>query len=259
MNDKAKKRLPLGRFSLRSFIVLVVVAAIWFAWLSNRAQQQRKAVLWIESVGGTALYDYQVDEEGNRNGNSRSNWPGLLVNALGQDYFSSVIYVDLNETPVESLEQTRSLRKLRTLRIAKTKITHVGTVSQFQNLRYLDVSNTSVSDLSAVSALRNLTRIEASKTRVADLAPLRECSKLEVISLSNTQVQDLAPLEGMTGLRQLSLDQTAIESLSPLRRLENLEFLLIWNTGVSKSEADTFRVANPTCRVVHSFKLHRKK
>ena len=51
------------RFSLRTFLAIVLVLGVWLGSLVHRVNKQRKAVLRVTDMGGTVNYDYELNVE----------------------------------------------------------------------------------------------------------------------------------------------------------------------------------------------------
>jgi hypothetical protein len=64
--DSPKRKRRWFQFRLRTLLLLVTVFAVWFGWLAHQARQQKEAVAWVREMEGTARYDYELDEDGQR-------------------------------------------------------------------------------------------------------------------------------------------------------------------------------------------------
>ena len=51
------------RFSLRTLLVVVTVLGVWLGVQVNPVRKQRNAVAWIQEVGGTVTYDYEIGDD----------------------------------------------------------------------------------------------------------------------------------------------------------------------------------------------------
>jgi hypothetical protein len=91
------------RFSLRAFLLAITLCAIWMAYQTNKARNQRIAVEVIHEAGGAVYYDWMLkpiyDAEGNvpflkviKNPET-INAPSWLRHVLGDDYFQHVVKI----------------------------------------------------------------------------------------------------------------------------------------------------------------------
>ncbi|MCH7725193.1 MAG: hypothetical protein IH991_01740 [Planctomycetes bacterium] len=61
-NPKRKRRWL--RYSLRTFLLLLTVFAVWLGLLVHRVNKQKEAVQWVRDMGGVVRYDFELDEYG---------------------------------------------------------------------------------------------------------------------------------------------------------------------------------------------------
>lgn len=64
-DTSAKPKRRFLRFSLRTFLLVILVGCVALGWKVERARKQRETVNWIQQMGGMALYDYQIDDNFN--------------------------------------------------------------------------------------------------------------------------------------------------------------------------------------------------
>jgi hypothetical protein len=98
-----KPNLRWFQFSLRTLLVVVTLCALlcsWFAVKMQQAKRQREAVEAITKVGGRAMYDWQVDANGNYVRNAQPPATKWLRNLLGDDFFGRVVEVEFDDTKV---------------------------------------------------------------------------------------------------------------------------------------------------------------
>ncbi len=89
--SRSRKRRWL-RFSLRTFLVVVTLVCVWLGWKINSARKQKQAVEAIQAIGGTALYDFEVDSDGEPiQPNPEPSW---LAKWIGKDYVHNVVCVN---------------------------------------------------------------------------------------------------------------------------------------------------------------------
>jgi hypothetical protein len=161
------------KFSIRSLLVLVVVAAVpcwWFGMKMRQAERQREAVQAIQEVGGGVSYDYQhTSMMGHPPG------PAWLRRLLGDDFFAdvrSVYFLNVGDVGDESLQHLESLRNLRLLSLDRTQVSDDGLehLRGMNNLEQLNLSNTRITDagLQHLKGLTNLSSLDLRGTEVTD-------------------------------------------------------------------------------------------
>ena len=85
------------RFNLRFFLVAVTVICVCFAYQLRRAERQQKGVEFVIDSGGSVRYDYQIDMFGNFDLSAQSSVPKPLLDALGHDFFHTIVNVNLEK------------------------------------------------------------------------------------------------------------------------------------------------------------------
>ncbi len=79
------------QFGIRSLMLMVVAVALPFSWLRvemKKAERQRQAVVWVETVKGWVRYDYELT-------NVVTPGPNWLQALAGKDLFSDVVAADV--------------------------------------------------------------------------------------------------------------------------------------------------------------------
>ncbi len=123
------------RFTLRSLLLLMLVVCVALGWKVERARKQRDAVNWIQELGGSVSYDYEIDNNDRTIPNAEPPGPKWLMKQLGIDFFDDVVRVDLSEA---------------------TQVSDVTALSGLTNLKGLGLSDTPVSSVTALSGLTSL-------------------------------------------------------------------------------------------------------
>ena len=129
-----KPKLRWYQYSLRSLLLLMLVVSIvmsgisWLTTTMRRARRQREAAVAVEWLGGTVVYDFQLDESGKEIQGAEPPDPIGLRRYLGDDFFVNVVRVNLNSTKVTDaeLEQLKGLTQLKVLELGGTKVTDEG-------------------------------------------------------------------------------------------------------------------------------------
>ena len=195
------------RLSVRGLVVVVLVIGSLLGWVVHRAHVQRDAVAAVQAAGGNAIYEWEF-KDGMFLPVSKHvrPWaPKWLVDLIGVDYFSYVVFVDLSK------------------RGSDAELTHVGNLSR---LECLSLYRTPVTDtgLAQITKLTQLKALALGWTRVTDagLMHLRGVRRLEELWLQDTQVTDagLVHLRSLTGLWRLNLHGTQVtdQGVENLRR-----------------------------------------
>jgi len=213
---KPRRRLRWYQLSLRTLLVVVLVASLgmsWFAVRMQRARKQREVVAAIVEMGGRVTYDYEFDASGHYIPHPEPPGPAWLRKLLGDDFFTDV----------------RSVRFLGT-HVKAAELIHLKGLTRLQRL-YL--SDTQVTD--------------------ADLEHLKGLTNLHTLCLDGTRVTDagLECLKGLTQLQRLDLWATGVTDagLEHLKGLTNLQSLCLEGTQVTDAGVNNLKKALPNCTI----------
>jgi len=186
------------QYSLRTVLVLVIlvsIAASWFAVKTHPARRQRAAVEAIKELGGWVKYDYETKEE--------PPGPPWLRKLLGDDIVSDVVAAGELKSDA-ALAHLKTFTQLKELHLLGPQITDHG-LEHLEGLRRLDLlefTHTQVTDagLEYLKGLTQLWQLDLSGTKVTDagLEHLKGLAQLHSLDLMSTQVSD----EGVNNLRQ---------------------------------------------------------
>ncbi len=213
MSEAPEPRRRWFQYSLRTLLLVMLLASIgmsWFAAKLQPAREQREAAEAIEKLGGSVTYDWESDV-------SRSEPPGpaWVRNLLGENFFGNVVGVSLENTHVTD-----------------AAIEHVKGFSQLQDL---DLMDTPVTDagLEHLKALTQLRMLSLDETRVTDAG--------------------LEHLKGLTQLQNLDLAGTLVTNagLEHLKRLTQLQWLRLDGTRVTDDGVKKLKQVLPTCTIKH--------
>jgi hypothetical protein len=166
---KPKRKRRWYQYSLRTFLLLITIFAIWLDWLSNEARKQRQAVAWVHEMGGTVYYDYELDKLGELKEDATPPGPVWLRETLGIHFMADVTVVEFHET---------------------TEVNDATPLAGLKNLLVLDLWNTRVSDVTPLAGLKNLQWIRLVGTEVSDLTPLAGLKNLEFLDLTGSLVSE---------------------------------------------------------------------
>lgn len=221
------------RFSLRTMLVIVMVACLLLASKVRQAERQKIAVAWVKKMGGDVAYDYQpkigtifwldVHRPDEPPG------PRWLVELIGVDYFSTVAGVRLDGSQVTDLTPLTSLSRLKDLNLERT-----------------------VADLTPLAKLNELETLRLRGLKECDLSPVVHLPNLRELALEETEV-DLAQLAQMTKLETLRLASLRVRDCSALDKVPNLRMLYLFSVKSAADDFDdcfaTFQRSLPNCRV----------
>jgi hypothetical protein len=109
-------------------VLLASLGMSWVAVKMKRARQQKEAVEEITKSGGQVLYNYELRQSGAPLQLSGPPGPAWLRSLLGENFFATVVYVDLTSPWAADavLEYLKGLTQLQVLFLGGTKVTDEG-------------------------------------------------------------------------------------------------------------------------------------
>ena len=229
------------RFSLRTFLLVVTVFAIWIGFQTYRAQLQSRAVSALQDLFVQISYDWQHDPSDYMYvlANVSPPTPGWLRDAVGEHFFQTVVRVNFEQTQTHDsdLQWLDALPDIRFLSLFDTPVTnegmrHVGAIPRLQTLYFFD-------------------------TQIGDdgLKHLRNATTLREIQCGNTPITDagLAHLENLNQLEKLWLGGTKVsdQGLRHLDSLKKLQFLDLRETNVTVESVAKLRESRPNCKILY--------
>jgi Leucine Rich repeat len=206
-------RLPSIRLSVRSLMLLVLVAGCWLGWYLQGVRRQQDAVDAVVKARGTLDYDWDkghYDPDSSNYGRKplALKW---LAERLGVDYVANVIDVSLIYQPSmlaqkpndETLRRVSQLSRLERLRLWGTDVTDAGLahVKRLTHLHELNLSNSQIGDagLANLEGMTNLRQLSVASTRVTDagvLALEKSLPDLHILRDEDMQAISFAPNVG---------------------------------------------------------------
>jgi hypothetical protein len=230
------RRIPV-RLSLRTLMLLVLVAGAGFGWLGMRARREARrqwVIATIQASGATVGYDgVGISTILWRTGSSNSS--------------------PLHQHPLtaEQLAALGSCDRLRVLVMVGDGMTDaaVAYISALTNLQHIEFRDTKINGAGLVhlAGMRRLRWLSLTGSDLDDagLANLASLTSLRTLRISGGKYTDagLASLSGLTGLTQLELGSESCTDagLANLAGLMNVRFLHL--TGPQVSDAWLDRLA----------------
>ena len=257
MADAVTSRRRWFKFSLRTFLLTWMAAAVWLGWWIHAARQQREAVANIQSLTSTWWskaasidYSYQiVDEERpdtrpNSDPNAASWAPRFALKSLGKDSFHNVVSVFVWRSKqgkeLELAVELARLRNLRRLVFLYVDVTDamVERLAGLRQLQSLELHGDALSD-EALRLISSLPRLQALRIRGdftdAGLAHLKRVRTLKSLEIDSPHITDqgLAHLSRLLDLELLSLSSTQLteqgfEKLAACTKLSILSLRPYW-------------------------------
>ncbi len=147
----------------------------------------------------------------------------------------SLLLVDVNLTPIQSLAPLASARGLLALKARGARFTSLAPILACRRLQTLYAERSALASVEGLgAALRDLRLLWIGDTRVDQLAGLAGLTRLLELDLTGLKrVRDFGPLAGLTQLRYLNLFDTGFADLDLLAALPNLRQVRLGRTAVS--------------------------
>jgi hypothetical protein len=215
----------LLRFRLRTLLLAVLVICVALGIYVNRVRQQQAAVAAIRQVGGGVYYDYQC-YDGNLDVDRKSNVPDWLRTRLGDDWFHSVVNVnviyrnDAKGTSELAPANDEFLAALEDLPRLEALVTLYGPASD-DGLRMI----------SRARGLKSITMLYASRVTDRGVEYLAQLKVLESLKLNDSQITDesLRILSQLPRLKELDVQGSRVtnDGLKHISRMHQLESLWV--------------------------------
>lgn len=234
-NQKPKMRRKL-QFSLKGLLFMASFVGIVFAYWTNIATKQRKAVAQFEGPRVNGSVDYSP-----RFGVSMPQW---LETSVGRDYFHAVdsasVLPDMNEG---TRNQYRAM--------VNSELA-IGLLPEFPNLLRIDIRlrvdpglPVKYPDLSPLAECKSLSRIEIRSPMTLDVEALADCPSLKSLVLGGCTIDRdmMMAVSRCSKIRRLIFSHCTLSGdlLPLLSELPNLKWIHFNGCNpVSSSEMGTF-------------------
>jgi hypothetical protein len=236
-----KTPLRWYQYRLRTLLIMMTVLAAWMAMISHRARQQKLAVAKIRALRGEIIYDYQKIKGKNWDdidGKALSPYPKWLRDWAGEDYFQTVVQVNLSKTSATDADLAilKNLPNLDCLNLS-SKITNEGLIhlQGVKNLKGLILEGVAIDD-SGLSYLSNLTELRG-------------------LMLDSPKITDagIKHLQRLTSLEQFCLIGSPITdaSLKTIKKFKKLHFLGIVDSRITKDGFGELKKELPNVEIMN--------
>lgn len=235
------RRVRRRRLTIRTLLLAVALAAVFFTWFGNLYQRSRLQAGAVDQL----IADNVFVMYGPRRSALVSLLPGepeqppaTLASWLGDDFFRAVTNVS-----------TATVRQGKTQK--QSILDSVAALGQLQRLRLTNLPLKNA-DLAVVRQLGQLQSLDVSRTGL-DYGPLPGVrdAPLRWFAASHTKLGDqgIYDLAFCRDLQELHLERTAISDrgLDYLRPLEHLRYLNLKRCPVSAAAVKKFADAMPGC------------
>ncbi|MEX2176886.1 MAG: hypothetical protein WD872_21140 [Pirellulaceae bacterium] len=257
-HERDVRKWSLARFSMRSLLMAMLIAAVlfaWFGWRYRRAQRQAPAVAVLRELGANVVYDFDgshvvaVGRSKKVVANS-SPYPAWLVDRLGIDFFHDVTKIHCESSRKLTDENVRrfwlavgDLPDVVDLE-ASGGVTRPGCLAPLAGHRKLRTlalrwADLGTSDFEVLARLEGIEELNLSETPItdADLALIGRIEPLQRLDLHHTKITDagMKELAGLPNLEQLWLSGTTIgdEGIALLRGHPKLWDLDLCHTKIT--------------------------
>lgn len=198
------------RFSLRNFLVAIVIMSVPIVYTSIKWHQSRAESLAIKRLEEISqleffLYDYQLPGEGRTDIYASPPGPEFLRRILGKHFFARVKFLHIRTLSQENLQ----------------------ILKRFPRLQFLDITN--CSGLTSLSELRGADNLKGLELGACpSLKSIGVIDKWKLRDLTIKHCDSLTSIEGLQGLSQLQRleitipENCELDGIGTLNKLESL-------------------------------------
>jgi hypothetical protein len=263
------------RFSLRTLLLVVTIAAIFLSMRVNQAEKQRNAIVSVKQLGGWVHYGFEF-RDGTFQAGSRSWVPRWILDRTGIDLFHNVVEVNMvynNDGPTRLDNHTTSdqvslhltsFHRLKRLFLKDTQASDsllrvVGRLKYLEEIHMWNAATVTDRGAAFLGNLPKLRSIHLSHSQITDesLRVFGQMPRLEKLSLQGNQFTDagLSYLKNLAQLRSLWVDMGVTnitdEGVEFLFNLKALEELGIQQTYVTDEKVQQLKSELPNLKKVY--------
>lgn len=266
------------QYTLRALLLLTAALALWLAYVTHRAAQQRKATRTLAAAGAELYYGdpfressgvfpmaypapkafpagcgytYETGRHWQHVGQEGTEGILRWVPAwVDRDLFRTLSAVRLNYPDWKYKSDSANGRQL-----TEADFRALSKVVWLRGLDFDEAEFLTDEDLSYLTRLKHLERLYLASTNIGDagLAHLSGLKSLRYLSLRGTNITDagLVHLKGLTNLEMLELSDTDISDvgIEHLKSLKSLKYLYVPNTKITERGRKELEAALPGCEV----------
>lgn len=188
-------------------------------------------------------------------------------NSLSKDWKSQFNLKDANEESLHKLTQSRSLTinnapigsldalgafiNLRTITLINVRLISLSELNTHAKLESITYENGPLQTLEGITSLKNLKHLDVSNTAVDDLRPIETMTSLKKLDFSGTGIKNFKGISELINLEEIDASNTGVWKLTRLYGLNKLKKLVCYNTRLSQSDIDDFKVTFQECDITY--------
>ena len=203
------KKVSRFRISLFGLLILTAGIAVVIASWSRSAKRQKMLVDGIFAGGGNVAYDWQIDHAAHDfKTNATAPYPPWLVDLLGQHYFHSVFFaqIDLSKSEAKELSFLRYGDSLDELSLIRGDPSGQLDSAFLPKLKRIDVSFDGTLDVSFLTKFPSLETASIDADRIVGLSALAKLGRLNLLNLRTNHLDSPLEFGKLVQLRGISIE-----------------------------------------------------
>ena len=256
---KTKKRRL--RFTLRTLLILSIVASVGLAWLSTKMRQAKieHEVVERHCAKGymfcNVYFDYQSGMANDKTGTPPA--PAFLRSMSADNLFSPInSIITGSKEAVEIFDEPIDLGQLEFISIRYAgELDRLEFLSRCPKLKTLQVFDSRLKSIDELSAVQKLDHLTLNGTEVTSIEPISQLKELKTVSLKfrTTRLDSIEPLLGLPKLKVLHFDYNGNEAdMEVLCQLKKLETLKLSPYTFSPVETEHLKTALPNVKIKYN-------